>query len=303
MKNKRVNLLALITLSIFLSLFCGCSGKNKAYSYDLNNITYSKYLYITKTVYYKDRVEIHMEGDNLSISDLKITNPEINAAHISTKNNKLIIYSNNPEQITSLDISYDWWFECRFRYLDSDKYASVWRECVDDGGWLDYEGDEKSFFTQADYDEQEKRVERTFEIAQLINENSNVDIELLGEARESLVDYPDSFSNPDGVDAYGFDYPRYSGNYYWTQIYVEGESFDLLGIHIGDNISDISRVMDEYGFEFSETTDKVYSSKKADHIDVYENEDVHFSFYLNGDELVYMLVSVYSDQPWIHEYN
>ena len=61
--------------------------------------------------------------------------------------------------------------------------------------------------------------------------------------------------------------------------------------------------MDEYGFEFSETTDKVYSSKKADHIDVYENEDLHFSFYLNGDELVYMLVSVYSDQPWIHEYN
>ena len=80
MKKIRVNVLALIILSLIIPLFSGCSFKKESYSYDLKNITYSKYLYLTKTVYYSDRVEFHMQCDdtsNIIISDLEVTYPEV----------------------------------------------------------------------------------------------------------------------------------------------------------------------------------------------------------------------------------
>ena len=304
MKKIRVNVLALIILSLIIPLFSGCSFKKESYSYDLKNITYSKYLYLTKTVYYSDRVEFHMECDdtsNIIISDLEVTYPEVNAAHIEIKNDTITIYSNNPEQITALDVSYDWWYVGRFRYLNSDKYSCVWRECTDDGGWSDYQGDEKAFFTQAEYEEQEKRVERSFEIAKIINENSNIDYELLADGSMPYKDDPESI--PLGIELFKCEYPIESGKYYWSKIYVENGPIDFLGIHIGDSASDIPQVMEEYGFEFSETSEEVISIKEADHIDVYKNGDVYFSFYLNGDEIACIYVAVNSDQPWIHEYH
>ena len=306
MNNYRPFVIALIVIGIFISFFTfsGCNEESTSYSYDLKKISHDDGLYVTKTVYYNDRVEVHIKGKNISINTLRVSSSDYDITNVSTKYNTLIIYSNNPQAITSLDIIGEFgWYEWRFRYLNTNKYASIWRYRADDLPWSDYEGDIKAFYTQAEYYEQQNRIERTFEIAQLINENSNIDIELMGETGKSYEYCPNVIVDPNGNLAYAFEYPEYSGKYYWTQVYVECESSDLLGIHIGDKLSDIKRVMDEYGFEFSETIDEVYLREDSDHIDEYKNEDVNFSFYLNGDKLVYMSVIVFSHNPLISDYH
>ena len=143
-----------------------------------------------------------------------------------------------------------------------------------------------------------------FELADIINENSNIELKLLSKAGDSegnefssggLEDMVTVNSYNGEVKAYAFPYPDDSDTVYWTQIYVENETNDLLGIHIGDDISDIIPIMEKYGYAFNESTDRVYSSKDADHIEIYRQGDVYFSFYMKGDTLVYMLVSVHED--------
>lgn len=58
MNNYRPYIIALIVLGILFSLFLssGCNEENISYTYDLKNISYDKGLYITKTIYYNDRV-------------------------------------------------------------------------------------------------------------------------------------------------------------------------------------------------------------------------------------------------------
>ena len=143
-----------------------------------------------------------------------------------------------------------------------------------------------------------------FELAEVINKNSHIDIGLLGKVGEDGKDYSTDSGDvvaPAGyngeVRAYGFPYPSDSGTVYWTQVYVENKKNDLLGIHVGDRISDTAVIMEQYGFDYSETRDRVYTSKEADHYDIYQNGDVYFHFYLGGEKLVYMLVTVHGDTP------
>ncbi len=149
---------------------------------------------------------------------------------------------------------------------------------------------------------QEEESPDAFELARIINENSHIDITLLGEAGGSADGSSDGQGEMvpnDGyngeVEAFAFPYPKGSDKVCWTQVYVEKETNDLLGIHVGDDISAIKEIMSRYGYDFSESTDHVYSSKDADHIETYRNGDVYFSFYMKGDTLVYMLVSVHEE--------
>ena len=145
------------------------------------------------------------------------------------------------------------------------------------------------------------KVAKAFETAKIINENSNIDIELLGipgvESGAGASEGEGEMSPPASylgdVTAYAFPYPDDSDTIYWTQVYVETEKNDLLGIHIGDDIADINEVLEQYGFALEETTDHVYTSKDADHEDTYRNGDVYFYLYMKGDSLVFMLVSVH----------
>ena len=147
-------------------------------------------------------------------------------------------------------------------------------------------------------------VKEAFEQAKIINENSHIDVELLGRPDEStgaaseggLGDMvPPATYSEGGVTAYAFVYPSDGGGLYWTQVYVEDEEHDLLGIHVGEDISDIEKVMEEYGYHYSESTDRVYTSKDVDRMDIYTQGDVHFCYYMKGDTLVFMLVTVYEE--------
>lgn len=92
-----------------------------------------------------------------------------------------------------------------------------------------------------------------FELASIINENSNIDLDLLSKAEyiEGKCSYVDggdfSTLRYDGeVYAYAFPYPEDNGESYWTQIYVSGEGNDVLGIHVGDNLSDAIEAVSQY---------------------------------------------------------
>ena len=149
----------------------------------------------------------------------------------------------------------------------------------------------------------------TFALAATINENSNIDIELLGEVGLSndgddtdeqtgtggSVEAIPNSTYDGGVTAYAFRYPKDGDKIYWTQVYVKSDAYDLLGIHVGDDITVIKEVMEKYGYTFSESTDRVYTSEDVDHEEIYKNGDVYFGFYMKGDTLVYMLVSVHEE--------
>lgn len=160
------------------------------------------------------------------------------------------------------------------------------------GGIVDWEGEVEVSSQNSD----------AFALVAVINDNSDIDVPLLGVV--STTDGGSSsggggteavpYSSYDGgVKAYAFPYPSDSETVYWTQIYIENDTNHILGIHNGDAASDIQAVMDEYGYTFKESTEQVYTSKDCDHKDTYNNGDVYFYFYMKGDTLVYYLVSVH----------
>ena len=141
-----------------------------------------------------------------------------------------------------------------------------------------------------------------FELAAIINDNSDIDVPLLGVVSSTEGDSSSGegdteavpYGNHDGgVKAYAFPYPSDSETVYWTQIYIENDTNHILGIHNGDETSDVQSVMDEYGYVFKESTEHVYTSKDCEHEDIYNNGDVYFYFYMKGNTLVFYLVSVH----------
>ncbi len=160
------------------------------------------------------------------------------------------------------------------------------------GGIVDWEGEIEVSSQNSD----------AFALAAVINDNSDIDVPLLGVVTATdggsssggggteAVPYS---SYDGGVKAYAFPYPSDSESVYWTQIYIENDTNHILGIHNGDAASDIQAVMDEYEYTFKESTEHVYTSKDCDHKDTYNNGDVYFYFYMKGDTLVYYLVSVH----------
>ena len=154
---KKKNILLQIVFVCILLMF-GCSNaKSNTYNYDLHTINYSETLYITKTVYYNDRVEFHIGGNYYDADDLNFSSEDDRDAKPLTGYKKLILYSDNPDKITSLDIWTNY-YQVSFRYLNTDQYATIWCGWADDLGWTEYEGNTDKYYT-----EEEKQKQRELE--------------------------------------------------------------------------------------------------------------------------------------------
>ena len=141
MKKKFLVFLAVIINVLFLA---GC-GKTTEYTYNNIGIKHCDSLYISKTTYYKDRVEINFKGAD-SLDGYTFYTCDDPYSEKKTKYNTLIIYSDNPSKINSVQVR-DSWTEVYFRYLDSDEYATIWHYWADDLGWTGYEGDKNKYYT------------------------------------------------------------------------------------------------------------------------------------------------------------
>jgi hypothetical protein len=141
MKNKLLLIFAVLLNILFIA---GCGKNVNTYTYDVKNINHCDALYITKTKYYDDRVEISVKSD-YSLENIHFSTDAPNTG-VKTKNKTVIIHSDNPENINSVIASCSW-LEVNFRYLDSDEYATIWHYWADDLGWVDYSGDKEKYYT------------------------------------------------------------------------------------------------------------------------------------------------------------
>lgn len=175
-EKKRIISLSFVLLCALL--IAGCTGKSAGkYTYKLNNIQYWESLYVSQTTYYDDRVEIKLDGEN-SKSDFSFDSPDKKDAVTDRKNDTLVIYSDNPTDITSLSI-HSSWYEAEFRYLNTDEYACIWRFWADDLGWVEYSGEDffvyqEKTFTRFD-EEAEKQKNRTREYFENLDKDSSLD--------------------------------------------------------------------------------------------------------------------------------
>ena len=157
MKNK---ILVILTIIINVLLLAGC-GKATTYTYNVKDIKHYDNLYVTKTTYYKDRVEIKFKGTD-SLDGCTFYTSDDPYSEKETKNNTLIIYSDNPSKINSVQV-HGSWVEVNFRYLDSDEYATLWHFWATDIGWMDEEGDKEKYYT---LEEQRNQAITAYQIAE-----------------------------------------------------------------------------------------------------------------------------------------
>ncbi len=154
---KMNGLISFIIVILRIVFVTGFTEKHPVeYTYNLNQIAHCDSLYVTKTEYYDDRVEIQIESE-ISEDHFKFASADEPSAKTEAGDNVLILYSDNPESVTSLHISNSW-IEIDFRYLNTDTYACIWRTWADDLGWMEYSGDTDRFYT-----EEEKRQQREAE--------------------------------------------------------------------------------------------------------------------------------------------
>lgn len=170
MKKKILVFLAVIINVLFLA---GC-GKAATYTYNVKDIKHYDNLYVTKTTYYKDRVEIKFKGAS-SLDRYTFYTGDDPYSEKETKYNTLIIYSDNPSKINSVQVR-DSWTEVYFRYLDSDEYATLWHFWADDIGWMDEEGDKEKYYT---LEEQRNQAITAYQIAERAKLAEQVSKEIL----------------------------------------------------------------------------------------------------------------------------
>ena len=169
MKNRLFFILAVL---LNILLIAGCGKKINTYTYNVKDIKHCDSLYITKTVYYDDRVEITFKSEyNLDnfwfgVENLRDYEDEL-------KNKTLIIYYDDPSAITSVSATSNW-LDVEFRYLDSKEYATIWRYWADDLGWVDYSGDKEKYYTLEEQRNQainEYKIQEKIKIAQENSDN------------------------------------------------------------------------------------------------------------------------------------
>ncbi|MBR6384429.1 MAG: hypothetical protein IKS56_10660 [Lachnospiraceae bacterium] len=159
MRNKILVILAVIINVLLLS---GC-GKTATYTYNVKDIKHYDSLYITKTTYYNDRVEIKFKGTD-SLDGYTFYTGDDPYSEKETKYNTLVIYSDNPSKINSVQ-AHGSWTEIYFRYLDSDEYATIWHYWADDLGWTDEQGDKEKYYT---LEEQRNQAITAYQISERI---------------------------------------------------------------------------------------------------------------------------------------
>ena len=173
MKKKFLVFLAVIINVLFLA---GC-GKAATYTYNVKDIKHYDNLYVTKTTYYKDRVEIKFKGTD-SLDGCTFYTSDDPYSEKETKSNTLIIYSDNPSKINSVQV-HSSWVEVNFRYLDSDEYATLWAFWATDIGWMDEEGDKDKYYTTEEKNNQKKIADQIAEQRRLAEQVSNEIFEII----------------------------------------------------------------------------------------------------------------------------
>lgn len=157
-----------------LTLFTGCStdGNDGAKDNDKEK-PLATYHYeeeevlsfsVLKTKVYEDRLVVYFSEDALSDAedvrcydkDFELMDEEVD---FDVKDDVLIVYSDNPQDINGLRIVLDYnWEYWTIRYLDSDKCAILQYTWADDWGYF-CSGDEDAYYTQEEKDAQAKRAE------------------------------------------------------------------------------------------------------------------------------------------------
>ncbi len=247
-KSGIVAMLALLCV-IFIA---GCtSGKGSKdgnaptnYAYQVQDIEHFDYFCISKTTYFDDRVEIYVNS-KYEFEKMSFSTPDDANARVDTKGDTVILYSDNPMDITSLDVSAPW-FEISFRYLNTSEYACIWRTWADDLGWGDYSGDKEKYYTEEEKREQKEAEERAKERRE---QSEKEDAELFAVFQGKWVsddgDYFDIFDagSVNGYSRHGVRYyqndPRFTEEYHafifskidqnnkYQMTYTEGDGWGI----------------------------------------------------------------------------
>ena len=174
MKIKRLIGLPLVLLCILL--ITGCTGKKgSSYTYKLDKMQYWDVLYVSQTTYYDNRVEIVLSGGRAT-ENFKFFSPDDRGAVTDKMSTTLIIYSDNPTDITSLNIIGSL-YRLEFRYLNTEEYVCIWRLFASELGWSEYYGDTGRFFTKEEKEQQieEKRNNCTREYFENLDKESSLE--------------------------------------------------------------------------------------------------------------------------------
>ena len=162
---KTVILAMIALLGAFV--FAGCTSRSGGtapvyYSYKVQHIEHCGFFYISKTTYYGNRVEFDVNS-RYELSEMNFSTPDDPNATVDFKNNTVILYSDIPNDISSLEVS-NGWFEISFRYLNTSEYACIWRTWADDLGWDEYDGDKDKYYTEEEKEQQREAAKRAEEL-------------------------------------------------------------------------------------------------------------------------------------------
>ena len=176
-KNEREfvmekNIIKKIEIIAMLAVFCafiitGCTFANGGtspvyYGYNVQNIDHCGFFYISKTTYYGNRVEFDVNS-RYDLNEMDFSTPDDANATVDINNNTVILYSDIPNDITSLEVS-NVWFEVSFRYLNTSEYACIWRTWADDIGMGEYEGNKDKYYTEEEKEQQREAAEKAEEL-------------------------------------------------------------------------------------------------------------------------------------------
>ena len=216
-KSVIVTMIALLGAFIIAGCTFGNGGTAPVYyTYNVQNIDHCGFFYISKTSYYGNRVEFNVNS-RYEISEMNFATPDDPNATVDFKKNTVILYSDNPYDITSLNVSNSW-FEISFRYLNTSEYACIWRTWADDLGWVEYEGDTDKYYTEEEKKQQREAEERAKELREQAEKE---DRELFKEFQGKWIsDDGDYFDIYDAGTAHGVKYYQVS-----TQNTEEYEGF------------------------------------------------------------------------------
>ena len=169
MDKKKTVKSGIIAMIMLLGTFIitGCTSLNGGtapvyYGYNVQNIDYCDFFYISKTTYYGDRVEFDVNS-RYDLNGMNFSTPDDANATVDVKNNTVILYSDNPYAISSLEVS-NGWFEVSFRYLNTSEYACIWRTSAEDVGWVEYDGNKEKYYTEEEKKQQREAEERAEEL-------------------------------------------------------------------------------------------------------------------------------------------
>ena len=166
------NIIKKIEIIAMLAVFCafiitGCTFANGGtspvyYGYNVQNIDHCGFFYISKTTYYGNRVEFDVNS-RYDLNEMDFSTPDDANAMVDINNNTVILYSDIPNDITSLEVS-NVWFEVSFRYLNTSEYACIWRTWADDIGMGEYEGNKDKYYTEEEKEQQREAAEKAEEL-------------------------------------------------------------------------------------------------------------------------------------------